>query len=837
MLIINQTEMDFSLACNVYGKNIMKLIFQQRIIALLFNAERYGLKFGCFLLCLITYSARDYYLFGLIVIFVCSLFLIFAYSFISLSNRIFYSVLLCLLLCQMWRISDAAYQAREIRQNIGKTVYQELTAQKTLFQTKGENELKIYQNKNGAKFAVWLTGEQKYWHKIGGYFRPEDTQKARNPGGFDQKSYLANHNCHAVLDLQDPSTSIDQIAIRKPVIDRNKLLIDFRNYLGSSFDTDTASFLLSLCFNQKENLSPDLKQDFRNLGLNHILAVSGFHFDLFLIPLLEGFKVKKRNLKTQLVLLLPLICIYNWLCAYPVGLVRASLTYGIFLIGKYFGLGFSRKNILLIVTQLFLLINPWLIFQVDFQLSFVSALTIYFYLPHLNKYRIMRKSKFIQSLALSLLIQMTIMPFLIKNFGVWQIGVILLGGLLNFPLTVIYLTGLFSLYIYLIFGFLHNVLVWDSILISLPEKMIVKLLEFSNWLIGNALNLFSRFARADFWLKLKNNQTSLLTWLIFGLLILGLGITSGRFFNNLLLEKQSISLTVKQYLPGLLLIIILLFNIFRPQLNWQICFLDVGQGDCCLIITPARACILIDGGIPGQGYKTIIPALNYFGITKVDYAIISHLDSDHYGGIVDLLELRRIKQLVFPDSDCTGSENNVYDGSNKANTMNIKALSDLCLANGVKYQKVKQSDVLELEPLSNKLDILMPAPQLIGNVRDQNEYSLCFVLEIEGLNLMFTGDMNNLNEQILVSEYQFDNIDILKVAHHGSKYSTSDNFLNAVKPELAVISVGNNQYGHPAPELLERLTQHNIKMKRTDLNGAIMLELINNQWYLTTYIE
>ncbi|NLJ71338.1 MAG: DNA internalization-related competence protein ComEC/Rec2 [Clostridiaceae bacterium] len=819
----------------------MKLLFQQRIIALLFNAERYGLKSGCFLLCLITYLARDHFSICLIVIFFCLILMVFAYSFISKKNRFFYFGLLSIMLIQIWRVLYVRYQAKAIEQYIGDTVYLELTAQNTLFQTNEEREFKIYQSKNGARLALWVEGEQRYWQKICGYFRPKVPQRVRNPGGFNQKEYLANYNCYAVLDLKDKYTSIQQVTVRMPILDRNKLLTGFQNYIGSSFDPRTVDFILSLCFGRTENLSPDLKQDFRNLGLSHLLAVSGFHFDLFLMPLLEGFNFKKRNLKIQF-LLLPLILFYNWLCAYPIGLIRASLIYTFMLITKYLGLDVSRKNILLFIMQLFLLINPWLIFQVNFQLSFISSLAIYYYLPYLKKINIMQKSKFLQSMFLSFLVQIIILPFLIKNFGIWQIGVILVSGLLNFPLTFFYLTGLFSFYMFLFLKLIKNIIFLDF---RLTEQLSRRIFDFLHWLLNSALQIFSRFARADFWLQLQNNNNSLLTWLILGLLILSIGLIIGSFLSNLLTEKQRLSLTFKTYLPGFILMILLLFNILRPQLNWQICFLDVGQGDCCLIISPERNCILIDGGIPGQGYRTILPALNYFGITKIDYAIISHLDSDHYGGIVDLLELRRIEKIVFPDSNCTGSiktnyaesEKNVYIGNNNANTINKQTLCDKCDANGVKYQTVKQSDILSLEPLIDKLEILSPAPQLTRNTQNQNDYSLCFVLEIAGLNLMFTGDLSNTNEQKLISEYQFAGIDILKVAHHGSKYSTSEKFLHAVDPELAVISVGNNYYGHPAPELLERLIQYDIEIKRTDLNGAIMLELIDNQWHLATYVE
>ena len=805
----------------------------------MFNAERYGLKFCCFLLCLITYLARDYPVICLIVIFSCSILLVFAYSFISHINRIFYFGLICLLLIQVWRILHADYQAQAIKQHFGHTVNLELTAQKTLFRTDKEHEFKLYRSENGVNLALWLDSEQRYWYKISGNFRPEAPQGTRNPGGFNQKAYLANYNCYTVLNLEDENTSINQIIIGTPILDRNKLLTDFRSKLSSSFDTKTVNFLFALCFGQTEKLSPDLKQDFRNLGLSHMLAVSGFHFDLFLSPLLEGFKLKKRNLKIQLSLL-PLILFYNWICAYPIGLVRASLIYSFILISRYFGLDFSRRNIVLAVMQLFVLINPWLIFQVNFQLSFFSSLVIYYYLPYLRKNNSMQKSKFLLSMTLSFLIQMIILPFILKNFGIWQIGVVLLGGLLNFPVSVVYLTGLFCFYTFLVFGLIKNVFFPE---ITLLNELIEKSFEFLNWLFSNTLKFFSQIARSDIWLKLQNNQNSLLTWFIIGLLILGIGLIAGRFLSHLLVEKQSLSLTFKTYLPRFTLMILLLFHVFRPHFNWQICFLDVGQGDCCLIITPERDCVLIDGGLPGQGYRTILPALNYFGITKIDYAIISHLDSDHYGGIVDLLELRRIKQIIFPDSNCNTSsnaihnDNNTYIERNSTGTIDKQSLCNICNKNGVKYQMVKQSDIVRLEPLIDKLEILAPAPEFTRNTQDRNNHSLCFVLEIVGLNLMFTGDLNNLSEQKLLSEYQFSEIDILKVAHHGSKYSTSERFLRVVDPELAIISVGINYYGHPAPELLERLTQHNIKIKRTDLNGAIMLELKDNQWHIATYIE
>ncbi|NLM19940.1 MAG: DNA internalization-related competence protein ComEC/Rec2 [Clostridiaceae bacterium] len=811
----------------------MKFLFQQRIIALFFNAERYGLKFSCFLLCLITYSARDYSVICLIVIFFCLILFAFSYSFISQINRFFYFGLICLSLIQMWRIIYAISQAQAIKQHIGCTTYFELTAQNTLFQADEEREFKIFQSKSGVKLALWLEGEQRYWHEISGYFKPEAPQGVRNPGGFNQKGYLSNHNCYAILDLKDEDTLINQVTTRTPILDRNKILTGFQDNLKLSFNTKTTNFLLSLCFGRTENLNSDLKQDFHNLGLSHLLAVSGFHFDLFLTPLLEGFNLEKRNLKIQF-FLLPLILLYNWFCAYPIGLVRSSLIYSFILISRYCGLNFPRKNILLAVIQLFLLINPWLIFQTDFQLSFLSSLAIYYYLPYLRKINIMQKSKILLSIVLSFLIQMIILPFLMKNFGVWQIGVVLLGGLLNFPLTFIYLTGLFSFYIFLIFELSKNILFSDF---SSLEKLIEKAFEFLNWLFNNALKIFSRIARANFWLKLQKNQNSLLTWLVFGLLILGLGLISGRFLNNLLVGRQRLSLKFKTYLPGFILIIFLFFYSIQPQLNWQICFLDVGQGDCCLLVTPERNCILIDGGIPGQGYRTILPALNYFGITKIDYAIISHLDSDHYGGIVDLLELRRIEQIIFPDSNYDRNNNNTYIESNNTAKINRQSLCDMCNKNGVKYQTVKQSDIVVLEPLIDEIEILAPAPHLTRETQDQNNHSLCFVLEIAGLNLIFTGDLNNVSEQNLLSKYQFAKIDVLKVAHHGSKYSTSDRFLRAIDPELAIISVGKNYYGHPAPELLERLTQHNIKIKRTDLNGAIMLELVDNQWHIVTFVE
>lgn len=786
----------------------MKLKFQQRILGFLFNTERYGLKFSCLTLGLITYLSRDYQMFAFLTVLILVLILFFVFSDLDNRKRIFYFCLIIIMGLQFFRVCLLNNQAKQCLQKANHPVYLELKTAAPLYITKTGNQLTIFKSNDNQRYAIWLNSKQTKWIKIKGYFEPKFIEGARNPGGFDQKKYLANYNCYVSIDIESDTTQITSLQIGKSLFDRQIILQDYHNWLGKSFDPPVCDFLLSLCFGKIELLAQDLKYDFRNLGLSHLLAISGFHFELFIFPLANCLGLKKRKPIHQIILLSPLIVFYNWLSGFPIGLARASIIYIARLICWHNSINLERKNLLLMLFIIFLLVNPWLIFQFSFQLSFLASLAIYSLLPYLRRNEFLKKKKILQTLILSIFVQIVVLLFLLKNFNMWQPAVILFSGILNLPLSIIFFCGIFS---FLVYGF--N--------LTSENKLINFVFQLLNLLIKNLLHLFSRLARAEIWLALQKHYQSFLTWLVFAIIGLSLALIIVKFFLNLFLRKRSDEIRFKNHIPLFMILSLFCFILLPNKQSWKICFLDVGQGDCCLIVSADNRCIMVDGGTEYEAYRTVIPALHYFGIHKIDLAIISHVDLDHCGGILELIKLKRIKNVILP---------NFPDDQ----TIQVE---ELCLKNKVPYTLVNQKSNFNLNPYA--IDSLLISPDLSHQIdyQDTNSSSLCFILKIEGLKLLFTGDLPNQVEQSLLIRNEFAKINLLKVAHHGSKYSTSDKFISITNPELAIISVGKNLYGHPAPELIERLLLQNVNIKRTDLNGAIMLELVDDRWQLSSYLD
>lgn len=738
---------------------------------------------------------------------------IFSFNYLSKDNRIFFLCLLILLLAQSVRVSWLSLQSRQSI-FVNRNLLFELKLDESLYKTSNGQQVKIYATDRGLRFAIKLGQEQVDWKNISGYFDPELPEKERNPGGFNQKKYLSTYNCHAIINLDSDTSQIIDVKKKQKYFDRVSLFESFQTWLQKNFDEEISNFLLSLCFGQTQDLDQSLKYDFEVLGLGHLLAVSGFHLDLFLLPLVNGLSLYKKKPSLQILTLCPLILIYNYLCDFPIGLIRASLIHIIMLVSRQYYFNLNHKNLLLLMITIFLLLNPWLIFQTSFQLSFFASLTIYNILPYISNNKFIKNKKMIQSALISLVVQITLLPFLLKNFGGWQLAVVLVSGFLNLPLTIIYVMGIFSFIMFMLFNIFGEIYLLNLFL------------SFLNWLITKAIDIFSKFARLDYWFILQNNERTFLTWLVFSIISLSLAVFIVKFLINIFVEKEHI-FSLKKYLLSFLIFSFLLFNLFIPKQNWQIYFLDVGQGDSCLIVSPKKKSVLIDGGNRGQGYKTILPAMQYLGINKIDQAIISHSDLDHCGGIIDLIEMNRIKRVFLPEALCNETDD----------LIGTDYLIKLCENNQLEYELLKKYNYLDLDSINQRTKLLAPDPEIMLGQKDQNYCSLCFILSIEGLDLMFTGDLPEDVEHNLLIKGEIPKVDLLKVAHHGSKYSTSEDFLNKIDPDLAIISVGYNFYGHPAPELIDRLTQQNVKIKRTDIDGAIMLELLDGSWHIASYLN
>jgi len=238
-------------------------------------------------------------------------------------------------------------------------------------------------------------------------------------------------------------------------------------------------------------------------------------------------------------------------------------------------------------------------------------------------------------------------------------------------------------------------------------------------------------------------------------------------------------------------------------------FLDVGQGDA-ILISQGKKQVLIDGGPSGQKMMEKLGTYVPFWDREIEVILITHPDSDHIEGLVSVLQNYKVDVIIETD---VASESAVY-----AKLQDLIKEKNIQKIKGTRGTKIKISE-------KNELEILNSQDENAAAQKETNSSSIVSKLTVGNEKFLFMGDLPSENEIKLISQNVDLSAEILKVGHHGSKYSTSTDFLNKVGPEDAVISAGkNNRYGHPAMETLDRLKNKKINILRTDVVGDIMYE-------------
>ena len=241
----------------------------------------------------------------------------------------------------------------------------------------------------------------------------------------------------------------------------------------------------------------------------------------------------------------------------------------------------------------------------------------------------------------------------------------------------------------------------------------------------------------------------------------------------------------------------------------EVSFIDVGQGDSCFIQTDNMSSILIDGGDRSCGTKILIPFFKYKSVMKLDAVFVSHLHDDHITGIEELINSRFKISHIYMSDKVTQSKN--YNEFEK-----------LVTANNIPFTFMNDDDKISID------NVTFTAINSSAEHSNENEQSLVLRLDCGANSILFTGDISSTTESEILSDSDIDT-DILKVAHHGSAGSSSIDFINAVSPELSVISVGeNNKYHHPNDKTLLKYNILDIPVVRTDYDGTISIIMTDN---------
>lgn len=264
-----------------------------------------------------------------------------------------------------------------------------------------------------------------------------------------------------------------------------------------------------------------------------------------------------------------------------------------------------------------------------------------------------------------------------------------------------------------------------------------------------------------------------------------------------------------------LFLVLIWAGIFQlPDNKLHLVFCDVGQGDAILIYRGSTQ-ILIDGG-PNQSILNCLSSHLPFWDREIEMVVTTHPEADHISGMIDVIERYSVKQFVV---NSLGKESAVF-----------QEFQNSVLAENADVYFPKTGDRINLGPL--RLTVLWPQSQenVLGATtieRGINDTSVVLKLSFGEFDALLTGDISTKVE----SQLDLTDIEVLKVAHHGSKYSTGEEFLKQIQPELAVISVGKNSFGHPTEEVLKRLSNQAIKLLRTDQEGEIEVVSDGKKWY------
>ncbi len=251
----------------------------------------------------------------------------------------------------------------------------------------------------------------------------------------------------------------------------------------------------------------------------------------------------------------------------------------------------------------------------------------------------------------------------------------------------------------------------------------------------------------------------------------------------------------------------------QPSQNLTIAFIDVGQGDSILVILPNTKTLLIDGG-EREGSGKVLATLQEHGLSRIDVVVATHPHADHIGGLVDVIRNVDVGEVL--------------DSGQVHTTQTFEDFLNVIEAHQIPLESVRQGESINLDP-TVKIDVLNPPANLLEDAENQAEFndnSVVLKLTYGEFSALLTGDMEEGNEARLVSENTTAlDVDVLKVGHHGSRTSSSVPFLNAVTPEVVIISLGaGNSYGHPHQDALDRIlaagTEH---LFRTDIDGTITL--------------
>lgn len=625
-----------------------------------------------------------------------------------------------------------------------------------------------------------LPGEQ-----IEVYGKISPAEAARNEGQFDFRLYYRTISVHGSMY----GTSFRVIGGDPKPFARGlqALRLQMGTILDRLLPPQDAGIYRALLTGDKSALDEDIRSLYQENGIAHILAVSGLHLSILGLGVYELLRRFGRSKAASGIVAALLIVSYGILTGCSGSALRAVLMLLLRFLGAAVGRSYDMLTAMAAAALFLLWKEPFMLFSAGFQLSFLAVLAI-----GLSHALPAPKHPLLAGLWISFYLQLLTLPVILFHY-------------FRFPLYGIFL----NLIVLPLMGCVIYSGVFGVGLFALSEKLATIAIGGGHWILRLYILLCTRCATLPY-SSLLLGRPSMHSILLY--------YTALGFMTWALAERKT---SERSRLPLPCIVLPLILSMLglpakQPQ-GLEITALDVGQGDG-FILRNQGLVMSVDGGSTSDqrlGKNVLVPYLESQGIERIDLALITHCDADHYSGILYLLEEETkisIGELLLPRVAVQDAR---YD-----------ALRDAAATRDVQIRYFGQGDSITL----GEVEILGYYPAGTAKLETANDHSIGMLLHAPDFQMLFTGDMDETCEQQMLAALWeanagYPKIDVLKAGHHGSHTSSSEALLAALRPDYAILSYGvGNDYGHPHAETRERLERYGVEMLETGKMGEIRIK-------------
>lgn len=629
----------------------------------------------------------------------------------------------------------------------------------------------------------------------------ERFEKASNPGAYD--AWEANAMSGLYYKMFPERVEIlsrgGSLAAHGLLNFKERLMTVYRTLL----DEKSAGVLCGIMLGDKQGIAPDLKMLYQSQGIGHLFAVSGLHMSMAGVGVYRLLRRLTVPLKGAFLLSFVLMLAYSFMCGMPLSCIRAVIMAALSMGAEVFGRSYDSLSALALAALCILWQQPLALTSFGLIMSFAAVWTLIGFVPFLLKSKVTGTTgeHAVKKLLPGLCITLITTPVI----GWYIFEVPLYSTVLNFLLLPL-MSLLFPMAA--AGGILGMIFVPAGRFFIGGVYYILQLYE-------KLCGFFEKFPCS----VLVTGRPSWPLMLLLAVVFPVLYILAVRY------KRKYVLIT------GLALLAAEYFLLALPKIpsNSRIIFADVGQGDCALLSMNDGTNWLIDGGSSSEkniGKYTIEKLLKYYGIGRLDGVFLSHMDGDHTNGVTELIEMGYKIDRLFVPAVCPSEDK-------------LAAMKMAAARQNIRTEVFDAGDRLggkeEAESFGShnwRIDCLHPTADFVTD--DDNEASMILLLNIEGFRVLFTGD--GASEAEAAASPLSLNIDLLKVGHHGSKYSSGEDFLEKLNPKAAVISCGkNNRYGHPHKEVLQRLDNLGCRRLATPQSGAITAEIEDGRFVIYSY--